>query len=159
MRRFWIDFRFLKKIIWEKWPFSALWKPLHPRLILEKLKTFRFSSIKSSRRVVSSFQCYRKFLLSLETILDTLDVCWNRLDDFFTPSLKNIFFTKILFWLVKKNRPNTLRRKKGFHQKNIFWNWFWKNHLDGFNIHPRYLEWSPESGETFCNFRMMISHV
>ena len=140
MRRFWVDFRFLKKIIWEKWPFSALWKPLDPRLILEKLKTFRFSSIKSSRRVISSFWSYRKFLLSLVIILDTLDVCWNRLDDFFKSSFKNYFFGEILFFFLTCLAYFSLLLKKGFWWKKYFSNRVWKNRPDGFNIHPRYLE-------------------
>ena len=82
-------FSFFEKNHMGKLAFFSPLKSLHRRLILWKLKLFHFSSIKSSRRVISSFWCYRKFLLTPETILDTLDVCWNRLDDFFTLSSKN----------------------------------------------------------------------
>ena len=110
----------MKKIIWEKWAFSALWKPLDPRLILWKLKLFHFSSIKSSRRVISSFWCYRKFLLTPETILDTLDVCWNRLDDFFRPSFKNYVFGEILFFFLTCLAYFSLLLKKRILVKKIF---------------------------------------
>ena len=107
----------MKKIIWEKWPFSALWKPLDPRLILEKLKTFRFSSIKSSRSVVSSFWSYRKFLLSQEIILGTFNECWKCLEDYLRSSFKNNIFCEILFLTHKTGQT---RIKKSFFGKKHF---------------------------------------
>ena len=83
--------KFFEKNHMAKMGFFSPLKSLNRRLILWKLKLFHFSSIKSSRRVISSFWCYRKFLLTSETILDTLDVCWNRLEDFLRPSFKNFF--------------------------------------------------------------------
>ena len=116
---FWFEtilgrFSFFEKNHMGKLAFFSPFKSLHRRLILWKLKLFHFSSIKSSRRVISSFWCYRKFLLTSETILDTLDVCWNRLDDFFRTSFKNYFFGEILFFFLTCLAYFSLLLKKGF---------------------------------------------
>ena len=49
-----------------------------------------------------------------------------------------------------------IRRQKGFSKKYDFWKCVWKLFLDTPDILCRYLECSPDSGLSFCNFRMAL---
>ena len=85
--------------------------------VFVKLKTFRLSSIKFFRIVVGPFWSYRKISLSLENIPDVYKVYLGCLEKIFRHVFKNHIFSKKLFFVLQKNRPNSFTIKKSFFEK------------------------------------------
>ena len=89
----------------------------NPRTILERVKTFRFPSIKSFKNVVWPFWSYRKIALTVENIPDTYKLCQKCVEEFLWTIFKNdFFFENPFFWSEK-------------HPKYVCNKAFWKKSL------------------------------